>query len=136
MKEKDAELEKILAPYHEKALKDAETVIGELKGGALIREDDMKGVTQGQIEDNALVDLILEVQTYYAEKSGKIPAKAHHVSGAALFSPSANVQPGKIKRADTANMYKYDNTLKTLKINGKQLKKYICQDLTTYTKIP
>lgn len=123
--EKDAELEKILAPYHEKALKDAETVIGELKGGALIREDDMKGVTQGQIEDNALVDLILEVQTYYAEKSGKIPAKAHHVSGAALFSPSANVQPGKIKRADTANMYKYDNTLKTLKINGKQLKKYM-----------
>lgn len=123
--EKDAELEKILAPYHEKAVKDAETVIGELKGGALIREDDMKGVTQGQIEDNALVDLILEVQTYYAEKSGKIPAKAHHVSGAALFSPSANVQPGKIKRADTANMYKYDNTLKTLKINGKQLKKYM-----------
>lgn len=123
--EKDSELEKMLTPYHEKAVADAETVIGKLEGGALIREADMKGVAQGQIEDNALVDLILEVQTYYAEKSGKIPTGAHHVSAAALFSTSANVQPGEIKRADTANMYKYDNTLKTLKINGKQLKKYM-----------
>lgn len=123
--EKDAELEETLKPYHEKAIADAETVIGKLEGGALIREADMKGVAQGQIEDNALVDLILEVQTYYAEKSGKIPADARHISAAALFSTSANVQPGEIKRADTANMYKYDNTLKTLKINGKQLKKYM-----------
>lgn len=123
--ERDAQLTEALKPYHEKAVADAETVIGKLEGGALIREADMKGVAQGQIEDNALVDLILEVQTYYAEKSGNIPVGARHVSGAALFSTSANVYPGEIKRADTANMYKYDNTLKTLKINGKQLKEYM-----------
>nr|WP_302598913.1 5'-nucleotidase C-terminal domain-containing protein [uncultured Cellulosilyticum sp.] len=123
--EPDAELTETLKPYHEKALADAQTVIGKLESGALVPEAEMKGVAQGQLEDNALVDLILEVQTYYAEQSGKIPAGAHHVSGAALFSASANVQPGEIKRSDTANMYKYDNTLKTLKINGKQLKEYM-----------
>lgn len=121
----DEELTKLLKPYHEEALKDAHTVIGKLEGGALVPEATLPGVNQGQLEDNALVDLILNVQMYYAEKSGKIPAKAHHVSGAAIFSSTANAKPGDIKRSDTSNIYKYDNTLKTLQITGKELKKYM-----------
>lgn len=123
--EPDAELTELMKPYHEEALKDAHTVIGKLEGGALVPESTLPGVNQGQLEDNALVDLILDVQMYYAEKSGKIPAKAHHVSGAAIFSSTANAKPGDIKRSDTSNIYKYDNTLKTLQITGKQLKKYM-----------
>lgn len=123
--EPDAELTKLLTPYHEEALEDAHTVIGKLEGGSLIPDATLPGVNQGQLEDNALVDLILDVQMYYAEKSGKIPEKAHHVSGAAIFSATANAKPGDIKRSDTSNIYKYDNTLKTLKITGKELKKYM-----------
>ena len=123
--EPDAKLTKLLTPYHEQALADAHTVIGKLEGGSLIPEATLPGVNQGQLQDNALVDLILDVQMYYAEKSGKIPADAHHVSGAAIFSVAANANPGDIKRSDTSNIYKYDNTLKTLKINGKELKKYM-----------
>lgn len=121
----DTEMDQLLAPYHKEALEDAHTVIGKLEGGALIPEATLPGVNQGQLEDNALVDLILEVQMYYGEKSGKIPADAHHVSGAAIFSSTANAQPGDIKRADTSNIYKYDNTLKVLKMTGKDLKKYM-----------
>jgi len=123
--EPDAELTALLKPYHEEALNDAHTVIGKLEGGALIPDATLPGVNQGQLEDNALVDLILNVQMYYAEKSGKIPEGAHHVSGAAIFSSTANAMPGDIKRSDTSNIYKYDNTLKTLKINGKQLMQYM-----------
>ncbi len=123
--EPDEELTKLLTPYHEEAIADAHTVIGKLEGGALIPESTLPGVNQGQLEDNALVDLILDVQMYYAQKSGKIPEGAHHVSGAAIFSSTANAQPGDIKRSDTSNIYKYDNTLKVLKITGKELKKYM-----------
>lgn len=121
----DTEMNQLLAPYHKEALEDAHTVIGKLEGGALIPEATLPGVNQGQLEDNALVDLILEVQMYYGEKSGKIPADAHHVSGAAIFSSTANAKPGDIKRSDTSNIYKYDNTLKVLKMTGKDLKKYM-----------
>lgn len=123
--EPDEELTKLLTPYHEEALADAHTVIGKLEGGALIPEATLPGVNEGQLQDNALVDLILDVQMYYAQKSGKIPEGAHHVSGAAIFSATANAQPGEIKRSDTSNIYKYDNTLKVLKITGKELKKYM-----------
>ena len=106
--EPDEELTKLLTPYHEEAIADAHTVIGKLEGGALIPESTLPGVNQGQLEDNALVDLILDVQMYYAQKSGKIPEGAHHVSGAAIFSSTANAQLGDIKRSDTSNIYNYD----------------------------
>jgi len=123
--EADQEMDKLLKPYHEEALEDAYTVIGKLEGGSLIPDSVLPGVNQGQLEDNALVDLILNVQMYYAEKSGKIPEGAHHVSGAAIFSETANAQAGDIKRSDTSNIYKYDNTLKVLKMTGKELKEYM-----------
>ena len=128
----DVEMEKLLKSYHEEALKDAHTVIGKLEGGALVPESTLPGVNQGQLEDNALVDLILNVQMYYAEKSGKIPEGAHHVSGAAIFSSTANAQAGDIRRSDTSNIYKYDNTLKTLKMTGKELKEYMEWSATYY----
>ncbi|MCR5452464.1 MAG: metallophosphoesterase, partial [Lachnospiraceae bacterium] len=42
--EADPELEKKLLPYHETALKDAETVIGKLEGGSLVEGKGIKGI--------------------------------------------------------------------------------------------
>ncbi len=109
--------------YHQKALTDARQVIGELKGGSLAPADEFKGITQAQIQDTAVVDLILDTQMYYAGKH--VPKGAHHVSGAAIFTSNANIAEGPIKKADTSKVYKYDNTLMTLKVNGAQLKKYM-----------
>lgn len=119
-------------PYHQKALTYARVVIGKLEGGQLAPTEEFKGITQAQLEDSAVVDLILKTQMYYAEASGKIPAGAHHVSAAALFSPKANIIPGEIKRADTAKVYEYDNKLVTIKVTGEQLKRYMEWSMAYY----
>ncbi len=119
----DEALKSKLAPQHEKALADANIIIGELKGGDLAPANEVKGITEAQLRDTPLLDLILEVQMHYGKKN--VPNGAHHVSAAAIFDSKANAKEGKIKKADTSKIYKYDNTLITLKINGNQLKKYM-----------
>lgn len=119
----DESLKAKLAPQHEKALKDANVIIGELKGGDLVPANEVKGITEAQLRDTPLLDLILEVQMFYGKKN--VPDGARYVSAAAIFDSKANAKEGKIKKADTSKIYKYDNTLMTLKINGKQLKKYM-----------
>ena len=115
----------LLQPNHDMAVADSQTVIGKLAGGSLVPEPDMVGITQAQIQDTALVDLILDVQMDKVENSITIPAGAHHVSGAALFDAKANVHAGNFKKSDSASVYKYDNTLMSIKINGSQLKTYM-----------
>lgn len=119
----DEALKSKLAPQHEKALADANIIIGELKGGDLAPANEIKGITEAQLRDTPLLDLILEVQMHYGKKN--VSNGAHHVSAAAIFDSKANAKEGKIKKADTSKIYKYDNTLMTLKINGNQLKKYM-----------
>lgn len=118
----DEALKAKLQPYHDRALVDARQVIGKLEGGELAPKQEFKGITQAQVQDSAVVDLILDTQMHYAKN---VPTGAHHVSGAALFDSNANIVPGEIKKADTSKVYKYDNWLMTLKVNGAQLKKYM-----------
>ena len=112
----DAELVKKLQPYHEKALKDAEAVIGELKGGDLVPADEIKGIPTAQIQDTAMIDLINAVQMHYSGAD---------VAAAAAFSTTANIKEGKVKKSDTSLIYKYPNTLYLLQVTGKQLKQYM-----------
>ncbi len=114
--ESDAELLAALKPYHEAAIKDAETVIGKLEGGSLAPENEIKEIPSAQIMDTALVDLINEVQMYYTGAK---------VSAAALFVMDANLHPGDIHKSDSSLVYKYDNTLYKLKMTGAQLKKFM-----------
>lgn len=118
----DEALKAKFQPYHEKALVDARQVIGKLEGGQLAPAEEFKGITQAQVQDSAVVDLILNTQMHYAKN---VPTGARHVSGAAIFEPGANIAEGDIKKADTSKVYKFDNTLMTLKVNGAQLKKYM-----------
>ncbi|MGL5043084.1 MAG: 5'-nucleotidase C-terminal domain-containing protein [Culicoidibacterales bacterium] len=121
----DPEVATVLQPYHQRAITESQTVIGNLVGGPLVPEAEINGITQAQIEDTPLIDLILKVQMEQVAANVDIPADAHQVGGAALFTPTANVQPGEFKKADAANVYKFDNTLMSLKVNGAQLKQYM-----------
>ena len=114
--ESDKELSKKLAPYNERAKKEANIIIGELIGGNLVPENEIAEIPQAQIEPTSLIDLINEVQMYYTDAQ---------VSSAALFNIDANLEPGKIKKSDTSLIYKYGNTLYKVQMTGKQLKKYI-----------
>ncbi|TLG73924.1 5'-nucleotidase C-terminal domain-containing protein [Culicoidibacter larvae] len=121
----DPTVSSVLESYHTTALADARTEIGTLTGGDLAPAAEVKGITQAQIQDSALIDLILKVQMQYAEASGAVLSDGHHVSSAALFDANSNIAEGTIKKADTSKAYKYDNTLQTLKITGAQLKQYM-----------
>lgn len=112
----DSEFEKFVKPQHDEAIKDANTVIGELKGGPLAKADEIKGISTAQVEDTAMIDLINAVQLHYSKAD---------VSAAASFSNKANMQPGTIKKCDVSLIYRFANTLYLTEVTGKQLKKYM-----------
>lgn len=114
--EPDAEMMELLASYNEYAIKEAETVIGKLADGDLAPANEIEAIPAAQIQDTALIDLINEVQTYYTDAD---------VSASALFTMSANLKEGDIRKCDTSLIYKYTNTLYKLKMTGAQLKKYM-----------
>lgn len=119
----DEELNNKLKPFYDKGVNDANQVIGTLVGGDLTPQDEIKGITQAQIQDTPVMDLILNTQLYYTKPY--IPEGAKNVTSAALFSNSANIKEGEIKKSDVVKIYKFDNTLYTLKVNGEQLKRYM-----------
>ncbi|WP_315121757.1 5'-nucleotidase C-terminal domain-containing protein [uncultured Clostridium sp.] len=114
--ESDKDLEKKLSSYHKVALDDANQIIGELKGGDLVKKDEVKGIPTSQIEETPMINLINEVQMHYTKAD---------VSAAAAFRSDANMKQGKIKKSDASLIYKYDNTLYLLEVTGKQLKDYM-----------
>ena len=114
--EPDAEMMEKFAPYNDYAVADAEVVVGRLEGEALAPANEIQEIPTAQIQDTALIDLINEVQMYYTDAQ---------VSGAALFTMTANMYEGDIRKCDMSLIYKYTNTLYKLKVTGAQLKKYM-----------
>ncbi|MBU3227672.1 5'-nucleotidase C-terminal domain-containing protein [Clostridium algidicarnis] len=112
----DQDLAAKLKPQHDMAIADAKTVIGELKGGDLAPKSEIKDIPQAQLEPTAMMDLINKVQMFYGNAD---------VSSAALFRDDANMKEGPITKSGTTSIYKFDNSLRVLKVNGKQLKKYM-----------
>lgn len=121
----DPELLELLLPYHQKALNDARSVIGRLEGGNLVPDADIPGIPQAQVSDTPLIDLILTVQMQEVENAITIPDDVKHVSSTALFLEDSNVFEGDFRKADVANIYRYDNTLMTIKTTGKVLSEYL-----------
>ena len=121
--EADPAIVELLTPYREIACADAEQVVGQLEGGALAHENEIKEIPTAQMEDTALIDLINKVQMYYTGAP---------VSAAALFTMDANMFPGDIHKCDMSLIYKYTNTLYKLHMNGAQLKKYMEWSVSYY----
>lgn len=115
----DPDLTVKLEAYHEEALKDAGQVIGRLKEGPLVPESPKEIRTDlptAQVEDTPLIDLINQVQLYYSGAK---------VSATCLCDPDSNLIPGDIHKYDMSRIYKYDNTLYKMRMNGSQLKKFM-----------
>lgn len=120
--ESDEKITTTLHQFNETAIADANTQIGTLKGGNLVDGNEVKGIDEAKVKPTAMIDLINKVQMYYGEKIAGHPID---VAGAAAFKDGANIEEGIIKKCDTANIYKFDNTLYAFKMTGAQLKKYM-----------
>ncbi|ROR27245.1 2',3'-cyclic-nucleotide 2'-phosphodiesterase (5'-nucleotidase family) [Mobilisporobacter senegalensis] len=114
--EQDETLSKKLAPFHQKAVDDANSKIGQLINGDLVPEDAIPGIPTIQIQPTALISFINKVQKEYGKAD---------ISSAAGFRTDANVKMGTLSKADAAKIYKYDNTLYVVEITGAQLKNYM-----------
>lgn len=112
----DADLASLLQKYDNEAKLDAEQPIGTLTGGDLVPANEINGIPTAQIQETSMIDLINDVQKYYAKAD---------ISSAAAFSAVANIKQGTIRKCDMSLIYKYANTLYSLKMTGKQLKQYL-----------
>lgn len=112
----DAALSQQLAGYDARAKADAETLIGELRGGNMAPENDVVNIPQPMVQDTALLDFINEVQMYYTGAK---------VSATALTSMTSQMKEGPIRKCDTASIYTYQNTLYKLEMNGAQLRSFM-----------
>ena len=107
---------------HETSLEEANKVVGKItedfieSPDYITGKDEITTMPTAQIEDNAVIDLINEVQKYYADAD---------VSSAALFNFGSNLKEGDFKKKDVAFIYKYDNTLMGVNITGENLLKYM-----------
>lgn len=110
------------ASVHEKSLADANVVIGKVSEDFVKNVDYITGASTvttmptTQLMDTALIDLINEVQMFYAESE---------VSSAAVFKKDMNLMAGDFKKKNVADIYKYTNTLMGINITGANLKAYM-----------
>ena len=112
----DPEIMELMRPYHERALKDAEIVIGELRTGPLVEPPEMNEIPRALVEDTALIDLINRTQLFYS---------GAEVSATGLFFLNAFLSEGPIRKCDTAQIYRFPNMLYKLLMTGKQLRTYM-----------
>lgn len=107
----------------------AGTVIGEISETFITRPDFITGedkvttMPTAQLQPNAVIDLINDVQLKYAKAD---------VSSAAFFKAEANLKAGNFKNKDVANIYKYANTLIGVNMTGENLLKFIEWSMSYY----
>ncbi|RNB69604.1 5'-nucleotidase C-terminal domain-containing protein [Brevibacillus panacihumi] len=78
--------------------------------------NEINGIPEGKLRDTAVVDLINKVQ---------LKATGADVSAAALFKDTSDLKQGNITYANIFDIYKFDNTLYTVKVTGAELKNYM-----------
>ncbi len=97
-----------LEPYHEKVLAYVADTIGWTP--------ERWSASGARLEDSPILDLIQRVQ---------LDATGADLSAASVFNDRATLGPGPITVADAAGLYVYDNTLKAIRVTGKQLRHYL-----------
>ncbi|MGB6127848.1 MAG: 5'-nucleotidase C-terminal domain-containing protein [Psychrilyobacter sp.] len=107
----------------------ANTVIGKVSETFIARPDFITGkdkvttMPTAQLQPNAVIDLINDVQLKYAGAD---------VSSAAFFKSEANLKAGKFHNKDVANIYKYANTLVGVNMTGENLLKFMEWSMSYY----
>ena len=70
----------------------------------------------GRVADTPLIDFVLEVERR---------AAGSDLASTAAFSLEASLDSGAITVAELARLYPYDNTLRAIRISGRQLREYL-----------
>ncbi|HET6638022.1 MAG TPA: 5'-nucleotidase C-terminal domain-containing protein [Gemmatimonadota bacterium] len=97
-----------MRPFHERVVAYVADTIGFTP--------DAWSAAAARVADTAILDLIQRVQ---------LDATGADLSAASAFNPEATLGPGPITQADAASLYAYDNTLKTIRVTGRQLREYL-----------
>lgn len=107
---------------HDQSIEEANKVVGKITADFIASPDYYTGAAKvttlptAQIKDTPVMDLVNEVQKYYAKAD---------ISSAALFKTDSNLVKGDFKKKDVAFIYMYDNTLMGVNITGENLLKYM-----------
>jgi 2',3'-cyclic-nucleotide 2'-phosphodiesterase (5'-nucleotidase family) len=97
-----------IAAGHEAAVAYVSTTVGTTS--AVWRSD------SARVRDTPIVDLVLEVQRR---------TTGADLASTAAFSTDVTLGPGPITVARLAQLYPYENTLKSIRISGRQLREYL-----------
>lgn len=79
-------------------------------------ENEIRGIPEGKLRDTPVIELIGKVQL---EVSGA------DVTAVALFQDNSDLKEGDINYGNLFSIYKFDNTLYTVDVTGKELKDYM-----------
>lgn len=118
----DAAILEQFRSIHQESQADANKSVGKIAATFIPRPDYITGADKvttmptAQLEDNAIIDLINDVQLFYTQAD---------VSAAALFNSASNLKAGDFKKKDVSFIYMYTNTLMGVNITGDNLKKYM-----------
>jgi 2',3'-cyclic-nucleotide 2'-phosphodiesterase/3'-nucleotidase/5'-nucleotidase len=104
----DTTLLRTLGPYHERVLSYVADTIGWTP--------EVWSAARARVVDTPIIDLIQRVQ---------LDATGADLSAASAFNTEARFGPGPITRADAAALYLYENTLRAIRITGRQLRDYL-----------
>ena len=80
-----------------------------------------------RVADTPIIDFILEVQRRVAGAD---------LASTAAFSLDASLDAGPISVAELARLYPYDNTLRAIRISGRQLRQYLEHSAAYYRTLP
>ena len=97
-----------MRPWHERVLAYVADTIGFTP--------DRWSAAAGRSSDTPILDLVQRVQ---------LDATDADLSAASVFDADVELGPGAITVADAAALYLYDNTLKTIRVTGRQLRDYL-----------
>ena len=132
--EPDAEITAHFADVHDESIADSNIVVGQVTEAYIENVDYITGeatvttMPTSQVIDTPLIDLINDVQMFYAGAD---------LSSAATFKSDMNLVAGDFMKKDVANIYKYPNTLMGVNITGANLKAYMEWSASYYnTYIP
>lgn len=106
--ETDNKLLELVTIDEEKTQKWLDMPIGKIKGDMLVRNP-----MEIRIKDNALIEFINKVQMYYSGAS---------ISNTALFDNHSPGLPSEVTMRDIVSNYIYPNTLRVVRIKGKDIK--------------
>lgn len=79
-------------------------------------ENEIRGLPEGRLQDTAVIDLILKIQLLHSGAD---------VTSCALYKDTSDLPEGPIIYGNIFDIYKFDNTLYTVDVTGKELKAYM-----------